>query len=417
MKETNGLKIKNRINPIGFIQCLCACLTISFMVFGLIAYLPYKGWMLWIGSFGMWGILACFRDQKFLLTFIYKARWLLVFSLMLLLFEIYTVGTLNSINSPYIGIVMMYAFYIFYKNEGRIKGLETILLYFLIEQSIKIPICIYLFVNDPLIARRLMDPDIDGLDIPYNGMVPSFHYTYVVLFLILILIAFWSIMSKSMKVWSAYIIVSGCILVLVSGFATASILLLAGILSVLLIKDKRKLIGAFLITIIFTFFISDIFSSAFVWLSNEWILSDITSQKLGEVALYLATGSAGDSTMIDRFGRTGLSIDAFFDHPLLGIYQVADAQAGGHTYWFDIFAQFGVLRGFPLFMFYYGWAKEMVEKEIILISNKTFIPLLFIALSGFFNPTIDVPTVPIIFFILPLLNKVIKNKSTSELLG
>lgn len=400
-----------------WIRIFAAFLTISFMVYGLIAYLPYHGILLWLLSFSVWFVFAYSGDAHFLGRFFRFGGMVILFYIILFLFDLANGNPLealsNSYINTYVSLIMMVAFYCFYEKKVGEKETQILFDIVLIEESIKIPVCIKLFLSDPLVARRLMDPTIDNQDITYSGMAPSFTYVYFVLFLVLTLLPRIKKVDGIRKIWYSYVCVAGCLMILNGSFATATLMLILGIFLVLFAKNVKIVLGLSTIGILFVLLFSQIGAVFFRWLSSMWNFSSIVQKKLYQISMFIATGAAGESTMMDRLRRIQMCLDAINKHPLMGVYSmnVSDATNGGHTYWFDIFALFGLIRVFPLIAFYIGWFIKVVKARQISFGNKNVAVLVVVVISGFFNPTICEATAPIIFFLMPLADNWCREKS------
>ena len=147
--------------------------------------------------------------------------------------------------------------------------------------------------------------------------------------------------------------------VILSEYATALLLIMCT--SVLFFCKKNLSNHGVYILLIFCTLIL-VFCSEYISQFLTYIAESIGSDTIGERFLALAGGSdtlkAFDDNRIELYQ---LSLNTFFEHPVLGTFLSGNSVIGGHSFILDILAQFGLVGGVLLFFMYKKIYKYFIE--------------------------------------------------------
>lgn len=202
----------------------------------------------------------------------------------------------------------------------------------------------------------------------------------------------------------------GIVVIFMTQYMTALIILLVGYFFVLISKyktSKQILVVTIFIVLFFNLyiFLPDILN--FLGLEEYEVLY----RRMNEV-ISLASGNSQDaSDFSTRINLSLSSLETFSNNILFGIGYIYDysffmMQSNGigmHAEWFDSLAKYGL---FAVFLFFF------IKKSVNLYIGKSISIMMFILL-GFLNPVLSFQILFVVFYLIPLLG-VLNSKNDYE---
>lgn len=391
------------IKVIKYIEILLALIVISFINGGLVLLFPHVGWQIWIGTYTCWFLIACICDKYYLHRFLKQGIFLVLFVSILLVYGI-SINELNSPNTtPFIQLFMLYSIYFFYKSDKNYQ--KIIVNFFLIECTIKCLYSIWALTKDPMLARNLLTGQYISPDINPT-ITASFSFVYLGIPFIVYFLNQCRYIKNSYKIGIYLLILLFITLIIKANFATALIIMIYFIILSLITKSTKQLFIYISISFLSFFIFKPAISRAFYNISNLNNISPLISAKMYEISAIIMGGSSNSTaaSLGDRIIRMKESMNAFYSHPLWGIYGM-DYQyitVGAHTTWQDMLGKFGLLRNLPIFIFFIQWYKEITYSR----TNREFYAIVLTLVSviamGFMDPILQGSILVFLLVIIPM---------------
>lgn len=249
----------------------------------------------------------------------------------------------------------------YYFTRYRIKDITIITKIIVIAFILTTATTCVGLIQNPFASRELatISSSQDANAIMYNWKnIGGYEFVYFLVLLYPILI----LAYKQKKINVLFTIVGTAMIfvtVILSEYATALLLIMCT--SVLFFCKKNLSNHGVYILLIFCTLIL-VFCSEYISQFLTYIAESIGSDTIGERFLALAGGSdtlkAFDDNRIELYQ---LSLNTFFEHPVLGTFLSGNSVIGGHSFILDILAQFGLVGGVLLFFMYKKIYKYFIE--------------------------------------------------------
>lgn len=184
------------------------------------------------------------------------------------------------------------------------------------------------------------------------------------------------------------------------GFLTAVIFTLFVIAISFLVKTRIK---ESIYLIIFVFFII-LFSIFYLEIIEmlKYLPHQIFKEKAEKMmSIFVYNQSSSNVILEMRGGVYGVSIKSFFENPLFGLGSIQ--YAGGHSFWLDTLARFGILGTIPyviVIVSLYKRAKKILPNNFLKFYRNTFVLILVLM---FFNPFYFLDFWTIVFVFIPAI--------------
>ena len=202
---------------------------------------------------------------------------------------------------------------------------------------------------------------------PYDILhaVGSFDTVYGGIFIVVLLLY----MRKAIVVGKKRTLVNlilllAIVFIVMAAYATAIIMLALALFMV--ISNRNKILSGIGITTVFLIFIfHETFGSLIMELAEQIPYSETISMKVKEFGYMIKTfETAGTYSGQDgRFQKMLDSLNTFFDRPLFGGYGVQGAKIGGHSEFFDILGEYGLV-GFSLIVAFFVFLYIDISRNI-----------------------------------------------------
>lgn len=240
--------------------------------------------------------------------------------------------------------------------------------------------------------------------------VGSYDFIYGLVVMIPILV-FYSLSLK--KKINALLI--GClvaiyiVVVVMSNFTTALMLLFADFVFVMLARKRfmtnSDFIVSFVVLTVLAFFMLSFFLNYMINISES-----IYAQSKLEGLLGVLSGTESYDETTSRSELLKMSLKSFFESPIWGIgawYGSGSPHVGQHAQFVDDLARYGLLGFTPLMMFvYYGMKKiYSAYKERHFYNRRVLVSILIFVALGFMNPIYNPGLLACMFIVVPMLDR------------
>lgn len=351
-----------------------------------------------------------------------------VFIILLLGGKAYTsFDNLYFISNLSIFIIGYYMFK-YYAEKKDEKTLGKIAVISIISLLIGCFFTIYYVDQYPMIVKSISQSTDTEFMIYRKAGIGSFGFVFMAMFSILA-ISYTVIGRNGLHVYSRVLLLVSifimCSCIIKSGFSTAIILFIAGLIITLLNRDKiniyNVLIGILLLIVLFL-----TKEALGEFLTSLQIKNEMVNTRIKEIGEFLISNEQGEN-LNSRSKNLVLSFQCFFDNFWVG-YNMKSifrevVRPGGHAEWIDMFAVYGVFAGTAIFSFMIHALKYINNKlkEFNTHSNY-FVILIILAIYGFLDPFLRIYhigfgiflTVPSIYFIPKLKKGGITNKDSVD---
>ena len=265
---------------------------------------------------------------------------------------------------------------------------------------------IYVLAAYPMAAKILaMGDSVATLKARYEAMGCG-GYNYVYSFALLLLPMLLSIRNEA-RIWkffTATTMVINVIVLLMSQYIIAVILVLLSFIIYLVTKLFSGSKTGFLLGVILLILLGFgvvFLPQIFLWLAKVTTASEGMSQRFTEMAAYMMTGDAGYN-LGGRLDRYSWSWNIFLQHPLLGAQYFGGGTYGQHSSILDQLARYGLVGtiGYVAFIIRrYRYQVIGNNKRVILTSVLVF------SIFSFLNPTIYIFQVGMILLcVIPFIS-------------
>jgi hypothetical protein len=194
-----------------------------------------------------------------------------------------------------------------------------------------------------------------------------------------------------------------------ASFTIAILISIAGLISVVFVKNRRTLFVYMFIFAVLIFIIPQTFlAEIFIKIAEIFKNSTVVKTRILDVANNIFLGTLSEGLTGNRFDKYIKSITTFLKYPLFGIYGPfgnLNASPSGHSGWIDQLAYYGLATGIPLIAALYYNIKKHLQffKKSKYLGYMTVSAFLFILL-GLINPSITVFDIGFMFFcIIPAI--------------
>lgn len=360
--------------------------------------------------FFMWLMFKSAEDRTFIGVLLSKGKCLIAFILIIMVFDFIFAGSLSAQTRTFILLFMAYSIMLAYR-KGHQKFIKVILILLLADYSYTVFSYFRLLSIDPTYARTFSSGNHEGTA-GVGGYI--FIYATTLLFSYLIGVA----VKKSNWRKPPVLLICLCIvlfvLILRALYYIAIITAIACLIySLLPITPKRKVTITVILVVVMCL-LKDPLANLIFNIAHS-ISDEFTANKLSEIAKYLAVDSLSDFSSTSRIGLVFTSIKAFFEHPLLGVYnfEAINRYIRGHSGIFDLISDYGIIRATPIVIFLCSALKEIVKsapsftREAIKLSIAAFV------FVGVFDPIFSSQILMVIFVVIPLLSECINHETVS----
>jgi hypothetical protein len=247
-------------------------------------------------------------------------------------------------------------------------------------------------------------------DLLINGVIKKSYYKFLFLITITTL-SFLVIQSRST-------ITILCLFIgLIISFVLKIIKVLLPRQTIKSIIFLRRIISLF-IFFIFILIILIFYKKIGIFIIEKTLNSEnIILNRIRQIGIALVYNNNGFNDTDDLFTRFNLllkSYDTFLDNPIIGsgykygyAFELSGEYIGNHSEWLDVFGRMGLLGGIPfILIFYYSVKIERIQMNKYIPA--TYVVVLF--LLGLFNPFITFQSLFALFFLIPAIAFLIKQK-------
>jgi len=265
-------------------------------------------------------------------------------------------------------------------------GLKTVtvvgLLIILIIALLTIPLAI----NDPMAVRRMVTYSVTGNTFQIQSYqrqgMASFGLVHAFPFLCsLLVLHVKSGKNYLFRIFAAVVLLVTYYMLVKASFATPLILSSFAIAYALVLSknNKRNIVVGIVMVCFLSFFLNkEIIVSNLETVNKLFFVNTPIAEKIDHVVSSLKHNKS-EEQVAGREKAYKRSWDTFFENPLIG--NLKKDQAGGHAYFADRLAYFGLLGSVPFFMFFYFTIKNSFSllsnnvRPHYLLAVATFIPL------------------------------------------
>ncbi len=157
------------------------------------------------------------------------------------------------------------------------------------------------------------------------------------------------------------------------------------------------------------------FTSDILMFISERMVEGIIKNKIAELSITVELRDYNPEEgktyfTYSRLALTNLSLQGFLANPLIGT-----GDSGGHAYWFDRLAVYGLLGWFPILLIFYQQVK--LQKNTLLKEHYPyfFISIVAIFLFGILKANVvSAQTMVVLFFLVPGMFLLEKMKVASK---
>lgn len=325
--------------------------------------------------------------------------------------EIATRGDYSAAASNYssqlIILFLLWGFYLYIKSLDGLRRRRLVLVY-LAAVIISTVYTFYVAMSGPndIIRNTAFSQYDSEYPLIYGGF--DFVYGLVIVYeaLFVVLVEGKGRIAPRAKVMLIALLTFLAAMIIVSGFTTAFVLIL---MCTLLQIPKSKYMKAFVVLLLTcsVMVVPQLLVSLLEMIPH---IPDITSGRISELLMAIANQGvlphlSGDGQRLDRLVW---SIQAFWRHPLLGVYASGgDSTLGGHTEWIDQLARYGLLTAICNLGFWlntYSHIKR-VSREASITRKCIKGAFGIYLILGFMNPISMVVTSAPLFVLCPFVEE------------
>lgn len=399
----NYLRTPKRRSPFCFSYVLAA-LILWRCAFCTVTFVSLYSSNIQILLFFMWLLLKSAEDRSYIGVLFSKGKYLIAFIFIIAIFDFILVGNVSTQTKTFILLFIAYSIMLAYR-KGHNTFIKVILILLLADYCYIVFSYFRLLAIDPTYARTYSSGNHEVV-----AGLGGYIFIYATTFLFSYLIAV--VVKKSIWKKPTILLVCLCIvqfvLILRAMYYIAIITAIACLIYALLpIKPKLKVtITAILIVVMY--FLKNPLATLLIDISHS-ISNEFTAYKLSEIAKYLTTDTLIGFSSTSRIGLVVTSIKAFFNHPLLGVYnfEVNNLYIRGHSGIFDLISDYGIIRTTPIAIFLCSALKEIVRSAPSFSQEAIKLSIAAFVFVGIFDPIFASPILMIIFVVIPLLSEYI----------
>ncbi len=380
------------------IWTIITCYLISSFSGGIVAFIPPIQWMIMTP---IWFLLSGYIDKHFYSRVLNRGKYLILFLIIVYLSSIYENQFINPTSRGMTVLFISYCIYIFVNTEKHRDWGDAVVIFFLVEHLLQLLYTCYLLIDHPRLVRELLNSIADA---PYTFAL-SFAGVYVSIVLQVFLISNFRQIKKTYKILVLLTIVSQFVLAMMANLATVMILMVVFPLLSVGMKNGKIVLSVIIIGFLLLYFGRAIIGFYIIEYYSKFNFSKVISDKLYELGMALQGISVTNenATFAARYNLFFASLNAFWEHPIWGVYGTQNAgSVGGHTTWLDYLGMFGIIRGWSFWTFLISWRRQVFQnithKGYI---NSFYLSILIYVIEGFLNPIIKPGIVFFIFLILP----------------
>lgn len=401
----NTKRMKNVTVNFHFILALVLILWINSGIFSYVSiYIPDSLKML---VFFIWFIIACLKNEKFLVNYLWNSKLLLVFFLLLLIAN-------NYISTIYITyyikttmfLFVIYSILIFYYKPKYINEMKT-MVYILVLDYVYVGInTVIKLLQFPNLARILSKDEGSIGEILGDGVnnflaIGNYTFAYSMIFVGLFF-GYKVYFEKKIRFIFGYIAV---LILLIFMEFTMSILLMVlfTVIIIFMIFSRnriRMIINTMFLLPIFILLLMNL-PELLVYISSY--LPVAFESKIISIAEFLQGGNIDGVVLSIRINLYMQSINSFMDNIFIGALG-GSGEIGQHASWLDFLGQFGLLS-FPIFLFLlrgYKYITKSLPREL-----KTYVKIsfLYFIVLGFVNTAYTPRLLLTLFVFVPFVTK------------
>ncbi|MEA4894586.1 MAG: hypothetical protein VB064_04915 [Oscillospiraceae bacterium] len=352
--------------------------------------------------FFIWLLLKTREDGQYLGMLLSRGKYLIASIFIIAIFDIVLTSSISAQTRTFILLFMAYSIMLAYR-KGHQAFVKVLLILLLADYCYTVFMYFRLLAADPMYARTFSSGNQEGI-----AGVGGYIFIYATTFLFSYLAGV--ILKKS--TWRKAPVLLIClsivqfILILRAMYYIAIITAISCLVYALLpISPKHKFSIAVILAIVM-YLLKNPLADLILSIANS-ISSELTANKLLEIAKYLTADSLSNFSPTSRIGLVATSIRAFLEHPLLGVYnfKASALYIRGHSGVFDLISNYGIIRATPIIIFLYSALKEIVRsapsfsKDAIKLSIATFV------FVGVFDPIFSSQILTVVFVVIPLLSE------------
>ena len=399
------------------LHIILTCLIISWFNNGIVIQVLGARAIFLFSAFAVWFAISCFFERYFLWEFLMKSKWLLIFSVIILIYSInlYTMWNKQSYGALYVPII--YAIGVFFMNKKYNKQKKIILTYFFIECIVICFKSIYVLNFDPEYSRAITGGA--NVDTVYS-LVISYTSTYAFVMLAIFFVNMRGHYEDKYKFLFYVFLVLAAITIYMANYATAVFLGVVFVVFSIISKKKWTMVFWISICVLAVVLLSPYISEFFLRIS-KWNISEHLQSKAYQVAMSLQGKKVNYNTFDIRMEYMKNAWKVFKEVPFLGTYGRVDMMRTydhflrDHNVWVDMLARYGVVRSAPLIMFYISWYKNITKDKAEFYKYSIFVVSMFCIVCGFFNPINKGVVQLVLFVIIPMSDVLFKEKKANEI--
>lgn len=411
-----NLENKKGTSLLDIVHLALTCFIISWFNNGIVIQLLGARALVLFGVYIIWLFLSNYICASFVYTFLVKAKWLLIFSFMVLLFSATMATTWNKQSYVALYLPIIYSLGVFFSINSNTAENKSVLKFFFLECIVICVKSIYILKTDSMYSRM-----IAGGGEQIYSLVVSYASIYAFVTLLIFFISMRGQYNSKFKPYIYLFVITSVVTIYMANFATAIFLAAFFILLSLIAKKRAMFIFLILLCVIILIAMRPHLADFFLWLSRQNI-SEFLQGKAYVIYSNLSGKNIAFNTLEARMEFMENAWGVFKEAPILGIYGRNKLMAEhslllrDHNVWVDMLALYGCVRIIPFFIFFYQWYKDVVRNKNPKYTNSVFITVTFLFVCGFLNPINKSVIHLVLFAILPasdvLFSEKIKLKNT-----
>ena len=354
--------------------------------------------------FFIWLLLKSAEDGAYLNELLLKGKFLIVFIIIIAAFDFIIADSLTAQTRTFALLFMEYSIMLAYR-KGHQPFVKVLLVLLMADYCYTVFIYYRLLAVDPLYARTFSSGYHEGVA-GLGGYI--FIYATTLLFSFLIGISANKSICKKPPLLFIFLCIVQFVLILRALYYIAIITaVVCTIYALLPMRPKTKI--ALSLSLIFAMLVLKEPLSGLIFNLAHSVSNEFTAVKLLEISKYLAADSLSAFAPTSRVGLVLTSIKAFFDHPLLGVYNFeTNAQyIRGHSGIFDLISDYGIIRLTPMIIFLVSAFRELVQNAPPLTRDAMRLSMFAFVFVGIFDPVFSSQILMVIFVVIPFLSEYI----------
>ncbi len=361
--------------------------------------------------FFIWLALKSVEERGYIGVLLLKGKFLIAFIFIIAIFDVIFADGLTAQTRTFILLFMEYSIMLAYR-KGHQAFVKILLVLLLADYCYTVFVYFRLLAVDPLYARTFSSGYKEGVA-GLGGYIFIYATTFLFSFLISI--------SVNKQIWKKPPLFFICLCILQFVLILRALYYIAIITAIVctiyaLLPLRPKTKFALSISLTAAMLVLKDPLSGLIFNIAHSVSNEFTAVKLLEISKYLAADSLSAFSPTSRVGLVLTSIKAFFDHPLLGVYNFeTNAQyIRGHSGIFDLISDYGIIRATPIIIFLVSSFRELLQSAPSLTRDAMKLSMLAFVFVGVFDPVFSSQILIVIFVVIPLLSEYIDCKQESK---